>query len=210
MGCWSLLGSGGRAQSGSPGRGLATAPPPPPASPSISFHSPAAIPGGVGLSTSSSTAPAAAPPERICPCQRQGPLQVGRLCSTPSTRGRDMAHRRSQRAQVATGSKRCWVLLASPSKLVPPVLSLSQPGSITSYSQTIRHGTKTGQAPDVRHGYGNTPLPQPYKVQMRGQASSSVTPPQLLASGPMSRGYPTQTQAGEPQNTAMPGEEGCC
>ena len=74
---------------------------------------------------------------------------------------------------------------------------------------SIRHSTKMGHTPDVRHGYSSTPFPTPCKVQMRGQAWSSVTLPQLLASGPTPRGHPTQTQAGGPQNAALPGEEGC-
>jgi len=72
---------------------------------------------------------------------------VGLFCLTLSTGGRDMAHESSQHAQVAAGSKRCWVLLTSPSVLVPPVLSLSQPGSITSHSPASDTAPKWGTHP---------------------------------------------------------------
>lgn len=88
-----------------------------------------------------------------------------------------MAHEGSQCAQVAVGRKRCLgpshlAIRAGPFRAESlPTRQHHQPQS------SIRHGTKT---PDVRHGYGNAPLPQPNEVQMRGQAWLWVTHPQLF------------------------------
>lgn len=154
--------------------------------------------------------PSCCPTEHTCPLPAPVTTPVGLLCSTPSTRGRNVAHEESQRAQVAVGSKRHL----GPSRLTikaGPFRAESLPTRQHHQSpSSIRHGIKMGHTPYARHGYGNAPLPQPYKVQMRGQAWSSITPPQLLASGPTSRGHPTQTHGGGPQNTALPKEEGCC
>lgn len=150
--------------------------------------------------------PSSAPQSMFVPCQLQGLCQWVCSARPPPQEAGTWLTKEARVLRWLWEAIDAWVLLISPSKLVPSMLSLSQPGSFTSH----RQGTKMGQKPDMRHGYGNTYFPQPYNVQMRGQVWSLVTPLQLLASSPMSRGHPTSTQGGGPQNTYLPGEEGCC
>lgn len=167
MGCWSLLGSGGHASSGSPGRGLAAALPLPPASPSINFRSPGAIPGGAGLSISSNTDPAAAPQSTFVPASARDNSDGSALLNPLHRR---QGHGPQEKPACPGGCRKQEVLGPShPTIKAGPSRAESLPTRQHHQPQSsIRHGTKRGHTSDVRHGYGNAPLPRPYKVQMRG------------------------------------------
>lgn len=173
MGCWSLLENRRCTGSASPGHGLATALPPLPACLSITFCSPR--PHQEEMASAFPALPQLLP--------HTGPSAVGLFYSIP-LQGPGMWPTKEASVHGKT-------TLQSPHLTIKagPFCTESLPDR-QHHQSSIRYGTKMGHTPSVRPGYGNTPLPQLYRVPMRAKPGP---PLQLFVGDPLSMSHSTQT-----------------
>lgn len=186
MGCWSWLESSRCTSSGSPGHGLATALPPPPARSSITFHS-----------TRPYQEEASASPALPQLLPHTGPSPVGLFYSTPPQGPGTWPMKEASVSRITTLQSSHLTIKAG------PFCAESLPDR-QHHQSSIRHGIKMGHTPSMRPGYGNTPLPQLYRVSMRAKPGP---PLQLLVGDPLPRATPPKHRVEDPKMKPSPGRK---